>query len=79
MISLYLGTMKINYAAYLFGSILGYLPNIVLYSLLGKSAGDPDSKGFFIAMGISLVLTVISLVIYGIVWKKTKTEKTEED
>ena len=79
VISLYLGTMKINYAAYLFGSILGYLPNIVLYSLLGKSAGDPDSKGFFIAMGISLVLTVISLVIYGIVWKKTKTEKTEED
>jgi len=70
VISLYLGTMKIKYPAYLFGSILGYLPNIILYSLLGESAGDPTSHGFIIAMGISLVLTVISLVIYAVVWKR---------
>ena len=78
VISLYLGTMKIKYAAYLFGSILGYFPNIILYSLLGDNAGDPTSHGFIIALGISLILTVISLIIYGVVWKKTSDKDAGE-
>ena len=80
IVSLYMGAMKTKYAPYLFGSILGYLPNIAIYCILGKEVNDIGSPGFIISVSVSVVLSALSFILYIKKWKKAKkaAESTEQ-
>ena len=62
LISMYYGACKCNMPIYLFASILGMLPNMVLYTLLGVSLSQPDLKMFWIVLFIKIILILCTLL-----------------
>ena len=58
--SLYMGAIQVNYLKYLPGSILGLLPAIILYPIMGMGIKDIHSPQFWIALGIKLLLMGLS-------------------
>ena len=48
-VALYVGAAKGRYAPYLFGSLLGLLPTLVAYTVMGVGIGDRSSPVFWIA------------------------------
>ena len=73
-ISMYLGSKKISFGIYLLGSFLGMLPNMVIATLLGTSITEPSSPMFWFSIILTLVLSVVSIIVYA-VWMKRKKEK----
>ena len=50
LVSAYLGAVKVSMHRYLLGGILAYLPDILAYTVIGKSLLDPASKTFLCAL-----------------------------
>ena len=60
-LSIYMGAVQVRYPKYLLGSLIGFLPNIVAFAVIGLSVSDIRSPQFIIAVGAKIVLMVISL------------------
>lgn len=65
------GLSKIKYKDFILASVMGVMPEIICYSIIGESASNPLSPQFLIPMSIIILATVIS----GIVFKKDKSHK----
>ena len=50
LVSAYLGAVKVSPHRYLVGGLLAYLPDILAYTVIGKSLLDPASKEFLLAL-----------------------------
>lgn len=74
VVSMYMGAVKVRTVPYYLGSLLGSLPYIVLFSILGMSADDPASPAFIISFVLQAIITLAS-VIYGA--KLIRAEKKE--
>lgn len=72
IVSIYLGALNIPYSRYVIGCVLGYLPYIVLVTVMGTSISDPGSPEFIISLGSTLVVTAVSLIIYRIYRTRSK-------
>lgn len=59
-----LGSLNVPYAAYLLGGIIGLLPRMVTTTVVGSSLRDPDSPVFYVSLGLLIILTAISLLLY---------------
>lgn len=70
-VSMYFGARKVKFSTFLTGSFLGTLPGVVTATLLGMSITDPDSPMFWISVGFTVGISVISFLIY-FFWKKAK-------
>lgn len=68
--SLYMGSVNVVYKEYLFGSLLGLLPPMITYSIMGTSVSDIRSPKFLIALGIEILYAIATTVFYGIYRKK---------
>lgn len=79
--SLYLGAINMRFPQYLAGSVLGMMPLVVNYTVLGMTARDPKSPAFLITVGIHVVLLVSAVLIYRLLMKKTghKTVQKEQE
>ena len=73
-VSMYLGTTGIPLEKYLLASYLGSLPGMVAATLLGMSITDPTSPMFWVAIGLTVGIAVISFLVY-FIWRKTKKKK----
>lgn len=81
LVSVYLGASGIGYGNYALGSLLGFLPSLIAFSVMGGSIENPTSPAFLIALGVE-----IALIILAVVWqiikskkrKKTNTDKEEQ-
>ncbi len=69
IVGIYLGANKIKFGEYLLGSIVGLLPSVLAFSVMGMSIKDPASPQFLIAAGFQLGLTVFSIVFY-LIWRR---------
>lgn len=63
VVSIYMGAVKIRYSAYALGSLVGTLPMITLFQLMGDSINDPTSPQFLIAASVQVALTLTSSLI----------------
>ena len=65
-VALYVGAAKGRYAPYLFGSLLGLLPTLVAYTVMGVGIGDRSSPVFWIAFGSLGCVNAASIVLSGL-------------
>lgn len=71
-VGMYLGAGRMPYGPYLAGTLLGLLPSVVAFSVMGMSADDPTSPAFRISLGFEIGLTVFALLLYLIRKKRKK-------
>lgn len=77
-VSMYLGTTGIPLEKYLLASYLGSLPGMVAATLLGMSITDPMSPMFWVSIGLTVGISIISFLVY-FIWRKTKKRKDVND
>ena len=75
--SMLFGAMGVCYWKYLLGSMLSMVPHMIAVTYLGKTITEPLSIGFMIASGFTLILTILSIIIYYLLMKKQGESKTE--
>lgn len=72
VVSLYMGAVGVGYRQYLLGSLLGMLPHLITFPVMGTCITDPGSPAFLISLCAELVLIACSLGMYGIHRKRRK-------
>ena len=70
--SLYLGAAQTDFGKYLLGSVLGLLPIIIPFTIMGTSANDPKSPVFVTAFAVKITFSLISLLIAFIIQKRAQ-------
>jgi uncharacterized membrane protein YdjX (TVP38/TMEM64 family) len=65
-----LGALGPAYRPYILGSMLGLLPKMLAYTLLGSTISDPTSLGFIITLTASIAITLGSAWLYRSYLKK---------
>lgn len=76
LLGVFFGSLKVPYAEYLLSSLIGILPAMVLYTVLGSDL-DPLSGPVLLAAGVNLLCFVSALLALR-VRKKRKEKITEE-
>lgn len=64
IVSLYMGAVNIQYWKYLLGCILGFLPSMVTFPVMGMNIKNPRSPTFLIALAIELLFMIASLFVH---------------
>lgn len=70
IVSMLLGSMKLTYYKFLFGSVLGMLPGILAATVLGNSIMQPETPAFWISLAAMFVIALGSLLLYRYMLKK---------
>ena len=73
-LSMYMGAVQTSYTRYLIGSLIGFLPDIITFAIIGMGASDSHSPQFIVAACAKLSLTAISLLMVRIHRHKSKSE-----
>ncbi len=79
LVSMYFGAMKMPYPKYLLACILGMLPPVVTFPILGTNVSNPGSPAFLIAAGVELLFMLVSLIISLVFRKKQKKKENALD
>lgn len=69
-ISAYMGAAGLNYKKYLTGTLLGMLPSIIAFPIIGMSITDPASAEFIGAVLFEIFISIISLSVFSAVKKR---------
>ena len=78
MASLYMGAAGFRYGSYLVGSVIGMLPLMIAYTVMGVSVGDLSSPVFWIALASSGVVSVIALFLPANIVKHEKAKRQDQ-
>ncbi len=73
IVSMYLGASKTQFDTYIFGTLLGLLPSIISFSVMGMSAEDITSPAFIISAVFELCLMLFS-IMFLYFWKRRKNK-----
>lgn len=72
VLSLYLGAIGIDYKVYFAGSMLGLLPHLFTFPIMGMNIQNIHSTEFRISVGIEAIYMACSAGLYWIYSKKRK-------
>ncbi|MBR1457579.1 MAG: VTT domain-containing protein [Oscillospiraceae bacterium] len=61
---LYMGAAQFRFGRYMLGSLLGLLPSVVCFTVMGVNAADRSSPAFWIALGVHVLMLLASAGIY---------------
>ena len=64
IVSLYMGAAKFPFGSYLAGSVLGLLPGMLPYTVMGETAADFRSPVFAGALAVRILTILFSAVLY---------------
>lgn len=73
LVGMYLGASGISYRKYICGTLIGLLPAVLLFSVMGMSADDPSSPAFIISACAEIGLMIVSVVLF-LLWKRRKAK-----
>lgn len=76
ILSIYMGTIKINYFKYILGGVIGFLPSIICTTIIGENVEDVSSPAFIIACCINGLVSIVSVSVYFIISKRKKLCKS---
>ena len=62
VVSIYMGASLTNYKSYIFGTMLGFLPSVISFTLMGQSVDDVTSPTFLASVIFELCLMASSLL-----------------
>ena len=68
--SVYMGAANYRFGRFLAGSVLGLLPVMIPYTIMGESVGTRGSAAFIVALVIEGIACAASLVIYAVKAKR---------
>lgn len=74
--SMYMGAANYRFGRFLLGSVLGLLPIMIPYTVMGENAGKPGSLAFVIALATELLLHVVSVITFAVIAKRRKSHNT---
>ena len=74
-ISMYFGARRMPFWTCLLGSFLGTLPGMVAATLLGINITDPSSPMFWVSIGLTVGISVISFLVY-FLWRRAKKQRS---
>ena len=78
LVAMYFGASGMCYNPYFFGTVIGLLPAIICFSVMGMSIDDIGSPQFLISLIVEVGLMLLSLLIY-FIWKlKSKRKRDDE-
>jgi uncharacterized membrane protein YdjX (TVP38/TMEM64 family) len=77
VVSLYMGSIQMNYRSYLAGGLIGNGPFIIAITIMGVSLSDPTSPQFLIAFGCELLLVIGASIWYKRYHAKKKASKEQ--
>jgi uncharacterized membrane protein YdjX (TVP38/TMEM64 family) len=72
LVGMYMGARKCRFLPYLLGSVLGLIPRMIPYTLMGSSAADSRSPVFLGAIAAELTLIAFALLLYRYKIKSTR-------
>jgi CDP-diacylglycerol--glycerol-3-phosphate 3-phosphatidyltransferase len=72
IVSLYMGSIRMPYLKYLTGSMLGFLPRLIMFTVIGMSVADVRSSQFIIAICVEVLSILLSSSLFLIYKKKHK-------
>ena len=64
IVGMYLGATRTPFIRYMIAGSLGVLPGMVLATLLGESISDPTSPLFLFSCALTVVMSVLSFLLY---------------
>lgn len=79
LVGVAMGASGIRYRSYLLGSLLGMLPSMLAFSVMGVHVRDVRSPEFLLSMGFQAALTLLSTVLYLVYRKKHRTRTAENE
>lgn len=74
-VGMYLGACRLRYPNYIGGTLLGLLPAIAGFAVMGGYASDPASPQFIAAVAFQITVTVCTLTAGFIFKRKKKAEQ----
>lgn len=77
VLSLYMGSVSMPYLPYLAGGVLGFMPGLVCATVVGVKITDTSSPWFWAAIGIELLISAASMIVYAVYCRRTKEKKEE--
>lgn len=77
--SLYMGAVNVDYKKYLLGSLLGMLPHMITYPIMGMSVSDIHSPEFLISLCAEILYVILTTVLYGLYHRKHQNGETDQD
>ena len=63
-LSLYFGSTRMAYPPYIGGAVLGFLPDLICATILGRQIERWDSPGFWITVGVNVLACVSAVLVY---------------
>lgn len=78
VVSMYMGSVGISYWQYITGGVLGFLPRIIAFTMIGITITDPSSPAFIISCTFNILLAVFSIIIYKYILKKKSNNYEEQ-
>lgn len=76
IVGIYFGASGMKYRTYICGTVLGLLPMVVCFSVMGMSIDDVGSPEFIISAAVETAFIIISFVSY-FIWKARQRRKKE--
>lgn len=70
VVSMYFGSTRLSYPAYIAGAVLGFMPDLICATILGQQIEEFDSPGFWITLAVNILACVSSFFFYR--WYKRK-------
>lgn len=71
------GVSSIRFKKYLFGTLMGDLPGVFAYTLLGSSLSEPGSSRFYLSIIIALIVAVLSWLFMILYIRKCERKKVD--
>ena len=74
LVAMYLGASGMRYKPYFLGTVIGLMPAIVCFSIMGMSIDNVGSPEFIISAAIEVGLMLLSVLLYAI-WRRINKKK----
>lgn len=80
LVAMYLGASGMRYKPYFLGTVIGLMPAIVCFSIMGMNIDNVGSPEFIISAVIEVGLMLLSVLLY-VIWRRVnkKKQKSEEE
>lgn len=70
--AIYMGAINVRYPTYLLGSLLGILPRMLTYPIMGMNLSNVRSPAFIISLCAEIAYIAVTVTIYAVYRKKQK-------
>lgn len=73
IVSMYMGAIGVEYQKYLSGSILGMLPHMITFPVMGMNITNPRSREFVVSLCVEIIIIMCTITAY--VFNKKERKK----